>query len=442
MRSRTTVMRFVTLPLLVVGLALPATVGCDAAEDLKGLAEGCDEFSAGATFDADMEASVGVEVKAFMQASADLAKVGADMKVAVKTACVGIATDLGATDTWTAKGDSDDAVTEACNAASAKIDAIMQAGAQANANFALTVAGGKCVVNASAQSSCEASCQVDATCTEPSVDVRCSPGDLSVECSGNCQANATCEGSATVAANCQGKCEAECTGTCSGECNGTITGGCTGTCEGKCDGVATPAGGQANCTGTCEGQCTQPAANAQCQGKCAASCNGTCKGECKLDASANINCGASVKCKGGCSVAGTAPECQGELTPPTCEGDADCQGSCSASASIKAECSPPQVKLICNVSATSDIPKLVAALEAHLPALLEVTLDQSVIALKAVAKVTAAAQNVVSAAGSLGGKAIACAGAAAEASVTASASVNVSVNASASASGSATSNAS
>lgn len=426
--------KFGVWPVLVVALAAPTVMSCSSAKDLAEAAQGCDEFKAGAKFDASL--NVDANVRVFMQASADLSQVAGNMKAAVKTACANMATDLGADDTWTAKGDSDDAVTEACSAASAKINAIMQAGAQANVTFALSISGGQCTVDAQAQANCEASCQVDASCKEPDISVRCDPGELSGQCSGTCNANATCEGSASVEADCQGSCSATCTGTCSGECNGTVTGGCSGTCEGKCDGQATPDGGQANCAGTCEGRCTQPAAGATCSGKCSASCTGKCSGECKLDANANISCGANVNCKGGCSVAYTAPSCEGELKPPTCQGDANCQGSCSGSASVNAHCTPPQVELVATGNVTTDIDKLIATVKTNLPALLLAAETQGKLAISAAGKVVAAGEAVVKGAGSLGGKAIACATVAAKASVAASASVNVSVQASASASGS------
>src|SRR5947209_2833498 len=83
---------------------------------------------------------------------------------------------------------------------------------------------------------------------EASVEVRCPPAELSVQCDTECKAEAVCQGHADVEANCMGKCESECTGTCSGELRGKTEGGCTGMCEGKCDGVATPSGGMAKCT--------------------------------------------------------------------------------------------------------------------------------------------------------------------------------------------------
>jgi hypothetical protein len=67
----------------------------------------CAELSQ-ATIDANLK--VDAKVKVFMQASADFRAIGAKVKVDVKKACVNIATDLGAADTWTALGDTDDSI--------------------------------------------------------------------------------------------------------------------------------------------------------------------------------------------------------------------------------------------------------------------------------------------------------------------------------------------
>src|SRR5262249_27217643 len=79
-------------------------------------------------------------LRMFMQGSADLLAIGDRMKPAVKTACAHIATDLGASDSWSARGDGDESITNqdhtgACDVAAAKIGPIMQQAA--NANFAL-----------------------------------------------------------------------------------------------------------------------------------------------------------------------------------------------------------------------------------------------------------------------------------------------------------------
>jgi hypothetical protein len=397
---------------------------------------GCDEFTGGVTAVASL--SIDAKAKAFVQAAADLQAVATSMSADVKTACANIATALGVTNTWASLSGnaaiSNGQKTGACDQASAAMTAVLQA--NAGTSIVVTVSGGQCSVNADLQTSCESNCQAAVTCVEPSLDIRCDPGQLAGQCSGTCYASATCEGSATVAAVCQGTCSATCTGTCSGGCQGTITGGCTGTCEGKCDGVTTPAGGQANCAGTCEGTCSAPAATATCKGRCAASCTGTCSGNCKLDATANINCGANVNCKGGCSAAYTAPRCETELRPPACAGDANCQAGCSARAQLAAQCAPPTVDVLVIGSAPA-ILNLRVVLEANLPRLWLAAQTQGHLAANGAAKLAATGPAVVSSAASLGGKAVACVAVAASSTASASASVSVSVSASASVSGSA-----
>lgn len=419
--------------LLLLAAAAPLAGGCGVAKDLGEVTSGCDEFEDGGAAVAQLE--VDANVKAFAQASAELKSVGESIKADVKTACIHIATDLGESDRWSGD-DSDDAIsnsqkTGACDVVAAKIDTIMSAAADAGADFALQVSGGECTVNASVQADCEATCKTDVMCTEPSVETRCEPGELSGTCEAECQGNAICEGQAQVAANCMGQCEAECEGSCSGELRGTVEGGCDGMCIGKCDGVATPAGGMANCQGVCEGRCTMPKPTAMCHGKCAASCHGKCKGQCKLEEQAAVNCGANVRCKGGCSVMLKEPKCETELKPPVCTGDTSCQTSCAARASASAECTPPTVTLVANTDVSADVAKLKATLEANLPALLLSAKTKGQLALRALDKVSSTGQAVISASAKLGGKDVACATRAASESLKASASMSVSVKASA-----------
>jgi hypothetical protein len=387
---------------------------------------GCDELGRGVSAVANLD--IDAKAKVFVQAAADLQNVTATMTAAVKTACGNIAQSLGATDTWSSLGGSD-GVTAACNAAAAAINRVLNA--NADAKISVIVSGGQCSVNADVQASCEGSCKADVNCQEPMIDVRCRGPNLSGQCSGTCNANATCEGSATVAANCWGTCSARCTGTCSGACEGTVTGGCAGTCDGKCDGVTAPAGGSATCTGTCEGKCSALPATATCAGKCAASCKGTCTGNCTLDATANVNCGASVSCKGGCSVAYTAPKCEAALDPPSCNGDASCQASCGARALLDAQCASPTVDVLVTGNAMS-VAALKATLEANLPTLWLFSRTDGPLAVTGAGKLAATGSAAVSAAAGKGSKTVACVGVAASTVASASAGVSVSVGASAS----------
>ncbi|HWA75183.1 MAG TPA: hypothetical protein VG937_22755 [Polyangiaceae bacterium] len=367
---------------LSVGLA---AVGCSDASKLS---------------DCDLQA----KIDALGTASADLATVAGSMKAKLVVACSKIA------GTTAPASPTDDDVTTACNAASAKIDANLTAAAT------ITVVPGKCEVAAQAQLNCEASCQVDASCKGGDITARCEPGKLSVECSGSCEGSLSCEASANASVECEGACNGTCSGTCEGTCNGT----CTGTCSVK------------NADGSCAGSCT-----GTCEGTCSASCKGSCKGSCTYEANATAMCDATARCQGTCTGEAKAPKCEAELTPPECQVDADCQAGCSGQASLKAECTPPTVV----ISGVADA-DFAATLTANLPTVLEVAAQGEL--------VVDAAGDVVQAAGNLVAEipsAPTCVAqftgklkAQIEGAVEASASVNVSVMASAKVSTSASAN--
>jgi hypothetical protein len=278
------------------------------------LAGGCGEAGL------DCAADVQAKVKAFQGAVDALVAVSAEMKAAIAVSCAKIATDLGATDVPDVSKPetlTDDDLQKACDAATLKLDAELQAGAE----ISLEIVGGECHVNASAQLSCEASCSVEGGCDPGSIDIRCEPGELS----GSCEAE--CQGSCTVTSgsvSCEGGCSGTCQGDCSGECATTDGGGkCAGKCEGTCKG---------ECTGTCE--VVPP--SAKCEGSC----------------------------KGGCSIAYKAPQCEGELKPPSCDINAECKGGCNAQGQLDAECTPPKIKVTVTGGANGN---LAATLEANLP---------------------------------------------------------------------------
>ena len=303
------------IPVLAAALPLFASTGCGDAAALIGV---------------ECEASFAAKATSLQGACTALVDGAGSIKADVALACYNIATDLG-DDTLTEPGAdvADDEVTTLCNAASASLSVAIEAAG----GIEIAINGGGCEVNADAQFSCEASCDVSGGCDPGSIEVRCDPGELSVSCEGSCEANAYCEGSATVEANCEGSCEGTCTGTCEGNCEGT--------CEG------TQSSG--SCAGTCEG-------------KCSAKCTGSCKGSCQLAADASIDCGANVKCKGGCNGTATLPSCEAELEPPSCNIDAECSAGCNGQATITAECTPPSIEIY--VDGHAD---LVATLETNLP---------------------------------------------------------------------------
>ncbi|MEY2932647.1 MAG: hypothetical protein RL033_3396, partial [Pseudomonadota bacterium] len=162
-----------------------------------------------------------------------------DLAGTIKADVVGACARIANMDAPTAMP-TDQQVTEICNAAKARLDANL------TASVTVVIVPPICTVDAEAQFDCEADCyaKAEVECTPGSVEVRCDAGDLSVTCSGACNVNAYCEGSADVAVNCEGSCEGTCAGTCDGTCEGSTASG--GNCDGKCDG---------KCEGTCKGSC-------------------------------------------------------------------------------------------------------------------------------------------------------------------------------------------
>jgi hypothetical protein len=375
--------------------------------------EGCPEFTSGATFDDNTK--VDVRVRGLMQASADLEAVTATVKAAVKTACVNIAHDLGAQDSWSSLGDVDDAIhnqngTGACDAANARITAIMQSNAGKAANFALVISRGACHVDFNEQVSCEAGCETQQKCDPGTVETRCQPGQVSVSCQDVCSANSYCEGSASAEANCQGSCEAECHGTCTGVCVDST-------------GSAVPVG-----TGTCHG-------------KCIGSCDGTCTGMCQIQASAGIQCRANVRCKGTCAGKYTDPVCETEFTPPSCTVDQSCFDECQTSVASKTQCDPPTVELIADQNAGGDVAKLVATVDANLAQLVSVAETQGPLVVKAGQELVATGEVVLSVTGDLDGHSLACATTAAQAASASASTLQVSAQGGTNVSGTCTQNA-
>ncbi len=420
--------------------------GCSAASNAEELASGCDEFNQGTS---SVDAlSIDGDTKAFVSASASLVSIATTSETNVLGACTAIDRDLGVTDTWSAmapsSGAPDAELKEACSQASSKITAILTA--NAGAHCALYVTGAHCVVDETKQVMCEQSCTNAENCTPGNITTLCSPAELTGECSGSCDANAYCEGTATASAQCTGSCAGECTGMCdSSPCQGTH---CAGVCAGKCD------------------------------------------ADCKVSASAQVNCGANVTCRGGCSVAYTAPECETTVTPPSCNVSQTCQSSCKASVEVTSTCTPAGADFECSGAALvtttvsdvvadgglsadgslleastvddasapdattmapdaseagvaedaaepdgampADLQALVTTIRKNLPAVILMVQGQGTLASNAATDVVATGTALIQNTSGLSGKAVACAGVAAEADTTAEVSLSVTVNASSS----------
>ncbi len=367
--------RCAALPLLSAALAAPAlTRGGCSVDDL--------------TCDSDIVASV----EAFQGAVDALVKVSASLRGNIALSCANIAKDLGQANVPDVGADgsaaTDDSLKEACNLATAALDAEFAAGVKVS----LAIEGGKCSIDAEAQLSCEASCSAEGTCDPGSVEVRCEPGELS------------------------GSCSAECTGSC------TVTTGSVA-CAGSCGGT---------CAGDCSGMCAAKDAQGKCAGKCEGSCMGQCTGTCEV-VPPSAQCEGS--CKGGCSVAITAPKCEAALEPPSCDIDVDCKGGCDATGKLEATCEAPKVKVFVEGSASAN---LQSTLEANLPNIFLAAETQGKLVVDAAAYVAETGLDVVTSAVAIPA-CIASVGAdiAAkfEAAATASVSVSVSVSASASVGG-------
>lgn len=388
----------------------------------------------------ECRADVVTSVNALKAASAKLETLAASMEADLTVACDELAKAGGETP-------STGTLAEKCQVATAVIEANLTGDVQ------VVISGGQCHVDAQAQLDCEATCNASGECQPGSIDVRCEPGQLSVECSGTCNVNAKCEGTLEVAANCTGKCGASCSGSCEGTLEGSCTGNCTGTCtteinascSGKCTGKCgsadvtdAPCGGICNgqcsttgtaaCTGTCSGTCSGTAS-----GSCNGTCEGTCTGTCEITADAGVSCGADARCTGGCTGTATAPQCQGELKPPSCTVNADCNAGCQGEAQFDVTCEPVAIDVVGTVDADFK-----AAFIAQIPKVLTIAAKAQAAGVAAVnvgetfVKVAAAA--VPACVVEVGADIVATA----QASVTASVSVSASVSASASVSGSVT----
>jgi len=374
--------RLVAAPAFLLGLGLTAGIGCS---DVADIVDGCDEFRADAQWGANLE--IDYRVKSFMGASGAFITLADQMIADVTTACEGIAVASKRDSAAWKELEGGARLEAACKEAEAGFDAVLQA----NANVQLTalVEGGHCEASLDAAAECNARCDVDAKCTPAQLEAKCEPGKLA------------------------GTCTAECKGTCSADVGATVE------CNGRCSAV---------CEGKCNGTCSSGDAN-NCNGRCDGTCEGTCSGSCELETNATVQCDGT--CRGECSVEFQAPHCEGKITPPECQVDADCQASCNAQVQANAQCTPPKVTIELSTGASADLEALVAALEVHLPTLIVNGIERGQAALDAGQVLVEVGGNLEGALTS-SGKALVCATTAASAALNASVEVKVSVEASAS----------
>lgn len=220
----------------------------------------CPELGGGAanaTFAADAQANG--TIRAFVTASGDLATLAARAEAEVGSACQNMARDLGVAVT---PGPDESPVAAACNAVSARMDAILSQGA--SGSLRAEVVPPRCDASADAAAACDAQCNVS---VDPGyVKAHCAPGHL------------------------YGRCD----GTCGGQCSGTCTGECQGECAASGTAGARASSGSAQCAGQCRGTC---------RGSCSADCHGSCSvdlQEPKCDVAIQAP-SADARCKGSCN---------------------------------------------------------------------------------------------------------------------------------------------
>jgi hypothetical protein len=393
MKPETSLSRALVLVTGAVLYACTANTGSGVGSSNSALS--CDDFRNSGTIDASLDGNV----KVFLEATGELKNAAGDIRGSVKKACIAVATDLGAPDTWSAHGDDDASITSndgsgACDAAAAKIKTIMEA--HAEANFALVVTRGHCHEDFDQVRQCDQKCTTDESCSSGDVTTRCEPGQVSVACQGKCKLKAECEGTVDVRANCTGSCE----GTCTGQCSGT----CTHPDGKKIDN------------------------DPSCNGKCSATCTGTCQGACTITASEGLDCGANVRCKGECEGTVTAPTCETKCSPPSCKVDTRCYDVCSTQVQAKTVCEPSRVTLLADVSVHADVQKLVTTVNANLSALIDVAETRGRVVADAGDKLAASAKVLLAANLSLDAKSTACAVAGAEESAKAATNLAASAN--------------
>lgn len=413
-------------PSLVVLAVSPVLVNCQnipkvPGMDVPGVPSCPDLASAEAAMSFDyakefsLQADGAAKLRAGVAGSLEIQGFAAKVDADLKTACSGIATDLGVAGPFKDGQAACDAAAKAITDTKNKLGASVR--------VAMTVKPPVCSAELKATADCLAKC--DAKVSPGSVKMECEPGKLSGQCDAQCQGSCDISGSA--------KCDGECRGTCDAE----IKGSCSGTCNGKCDGKAA----KGTCAGVCEGKCEG--------GNVQATCSGKCGGSCKMSAAAKCE----GTCTGSCSAEFKAPKCTGEVKAP--EASAECRAHCDTHVSARAECTPAQVGIVVSGGTdTKALGQLKATLEKNLPLILKISIGMKdnvgrvgVSGKAAIDGVQASVSEIAKQAGAraavVGGQITACLGgtfkgaADAAASLRANVDVSVKVQASVSASGSA-----
>jgi hypothetical protein len=362
--------------LLTTSIALLAAAPACISPDSKVLdiKEGCDEY--------DSESLDGLEIdadaKAFISATAEIDDATVRVSEQVFAACSGIATDLGLADTWSGLGTLKDKIsngngTGACDAAGRELEARVT-GTELSAR--ISVAEGECHVDFEKQRACEAGCEANPVCEPGDAVTRCEPGKLSAYCEGSCEAESTCVGTVSVAANCEGECMARCNGECRGTCY-------------REDGSVTQ--NDPTCVGKCEGQLV-----------------GSCFGQCRVTKNVGLECGSNVRCRGGCRGEITQPSCTTEYLPPNCQVDPTCYETCATRAVEEAVCDPTQVTVLLDTSGNPELTPVAKTLERHLSVFYDTANSEGLLIKNASERMADAGNVLLDKVEDLDGKSLAC----------------------------------
>ncbi|MSP25591.1 MAG: hypothetical protein EXR75_10580 [Myxococcales bacterium] len=366
-------------PLLLVGLAAPALVNCDM---LGGMVPGmdCPAMKDGnfAALKFEGAAEVEGELKGFLETVYGFNKTTVDMEVSLIESCAELGKALELDElTLKAEPAEGEGAKKVCGIVADKVKAMITAAGKLS--ISVEIGEPSCSADIDAMMACLSDCG--------------SPVDLG-------QLDASCEGGEI-----SGKCTADCTGSCTLEAGAKCGGSCTGTCKGKCDGKKS----DASCAGNCEGDCS---------GTCKVAGKGACSGT----------------CSGGCSAKVEMPKCSGTFKPPSV--DPTCQLNCTAKTAATVTCTPPSVKIVVEGEASTEIQKLVEAMQIALPKIVTIQLGTGKRIFEAGKGLVEKGKALPSIAGKAGLKGVACIAKAASMTVSASASVSLSIEASANVSGS------
>ena len=415
--------KLISMPVVVLGLASPLLTNCGslpgglkppgALGDLADAAGGCDEMKDGDFAKLQIKGGAAVEgkIKGFLDAAYSFNKVTLEMQADLTASCIELGTSLGVPEAEMKSEEAGDkAVEKACMAVANKISGLFKA--NASASITVEIEPPKCFVPIDAMTECLGAC--GSPIKGGKLEASCKGGEIAGKCDAECKGSCTAE----VGGECSGTCKAAC----QGKCDVNFKGTCGGKCDGQCDGKASKG---AACKGTCEGKC-DAGASGSCGGKCEGKCSGTCeiaaKGKC------------SGTCSGGCSAEIKAPKCTGTFEPPSV--DPSCQLSCTMKTIKDVTCDPPNVKIGFKGQASTDLSKLVTALQISLPKIVKIQLGTGKRVATMAAGVVKAGVEVKDVALSAGGKAAACIATGISATASASVSVDVNIKASASVGGS------